>query len=153
MLNKNEYLKFVTALEASLEEDGELTYKRTKEESTTIFNALNKVDPDVSGITKVDIQEGYKFQQFFLKEGLNPLTKPIKLELMKLADSDMETMQGWDAAVVAKAKAAEARMCSAEQRRVMTDAFVRIFEEADQDKDTYLDKSEYFTFCAKMKAF
>ena len=65
----------------------------------------------------------------------------------------METMQGWDAAVVAKAKAAEARMCSAEQRRVMTDAFVRIFEEADQDKDTYLDKSEYFTFCAKMKAF
>lgn len=55
MLNKNEYLKFIASLEASLEKDGELCYKRTKEENTTIYNALNKVDPAVSGITKVDI--------------------------------------------------------------------------------------------------
>lgn len=61
-------------------------------------------------------------------------------------------MAAWDAATVAKAKAAEARMCAPEQRRMMNEAFVRIFEEADADKDTYLDKSEYFTFCAKMKA-
>ena len=65
----------------------------------------------------------------------------------------METMRKWDAATVANAKAAEARMASPEQRNMVTEAFVRIFEEADQDKDTYLDMSEYFTFCAKMKAF
>jgi hypothetical protein len=86
MLNKNEYLKFITSLEAALETDGELCYKRTKEENTTIFNALNKIDSELSGITKVDLQEGYKFQQFFIKEGLDPLTKAIKLELMALAD-------------------------------------------------------------------
>ena len=62
-------------------------------------------------------------------------------------------MAGWDAEAVAKAKAAEARMAGPEQRKMMTDGFIRIFEEADLDKDTYLDMSEYFTFCAKMKAF
>ena len=62
-------------------------------------------------------------------------------------------MRGWDAEAVAKAKAAEARMSSPEQRKMMNDAFVRIFEEADQDQDTYLDLTEYYTFCAKMKAF
>ena len=62
-------------------------------------------------------------------------------------------MRGWDAEAVAKAKAAEQRMSSPEQRKMMNDAFVRIFEEADQDQDTYLDLTEYYTFCAKMKAF
>ena len=37
-------------------------------------------------------------------------------------------MAAWDAATVAKAKAAEARMCAPEQRRMMNEAFVRIFE-------------------------
>lgn len=28
-----------------------------------------------------------------------------------------------------------------------------MFEEADDDKDNYLDKDEYLSFCAKMRAF
>lgn len=35
----------------------------------------------------------------------------------------------------------------------MTEAFERIFKEADADKDKYLNKAEYLDFCEKMKAF
>lgn len=72
-----------------------------------MYNALNKINPEVSGVTKGDLQEAFKYQQFAIQQGLNPLTKEIKAELMVLADEDMETMRGWDAETVAKARAAE----------------------------------------------
>lgn len=54
-LSKSEYRHFIAGLELKVESDGEICYKRTKEDNNTMYNALNKVDPDVSGITKVDI--------------------------------------------------------------------------------------------------
>lgn len=103
----SEYKKFDDALKASLQEDGELSYKRTKDESDAMFAALNKITPEVPGVTKADLQEAFKYAQFFIKRGLNPLTAEIKSELIMLADADLATMRGWDAETVAKAKAAE----------------------------------------------
>ena len=55
LLNRNEYVAFCDAYAKHFEETGELCYKRTFEENTAMFNALNKINPDVSGITKGDI--------------------------------------------------------------------------------------------------
>ena len=35
-----------------------------------MFNALNKVTPEVQGVSKDDLKEGYKFQNFYIKQGL-----------------------------------------------------------------------------------
>ena len=86
LLNRNEYTAFCDSYAKKFEETGELCYKRTVEENTAMFNALNKIHPDVSGISKGDIREGFMFQQYFIKSGLNPLTKEIRFELMLLAD-------------------------------------------------------------------
>ena len=51
--------------------------------------------------------ESFKFQQFIVKQSLNPLTKEIRMELMKLADMDLKAMNDWDAEAISKAKAAE----------------------------------------------
>ena len=37
------------------EENGELCYRKTFDENTTVYNALNKINPDVSGVSKSDI--------------------------------------------------------------------------------------------------
>ena len=72
-----------------------------------MFNALNKIDSDEAGVSKSDLEEGFKFQQFFIKQGLNPLTKEIRVELMVLADNDLVEMLKWSDEVNSKAKAAE----------------------------------------------
>ena len=118
-----------------------------------MYNALNNIDQDIQGVTKGDLQEGFKFQQFFIKQGLDPLTREIRAELMVLADQDLATMRGWDAETVANAKAAEQRLGTAEHRNLMHEAFKKIFRECDVDKDKRLNKAEYLDFCAKMKAF
>ena len=45
MLNRNEYVSFCDAFAKQYEESGELVYKRTHDENTTMFNALNKINP------------------------------------------------------------------------------------------------------------
>ena len=154
LLNRNEYLAFCAASAKRAAEAGELHYQRTKEENTTMFNALDKVTAGVSGVSEDDLREAATFQQLFLRQGLNPLTPEIKALLVELARQDLETMKKWDAETEAKAKAAEERIAKdPEARQEAAAAFQRLFEEADAKKSKHLTKAQYLTFCAKMKAF
>ena len=118
-----------------------------------MFNALNKIDSDEAGVSKSDLEEGFKFQQFFIKQGLNPLTKEIRVELMVLADNDLVEMLKWSDEVNSKAKAAEQELAKPAERAAMVEAFKSNFAEADADNDKYLSQPEYLTFCAKMQSF
>ena len=81
------------------------------------------------------------------------MTPEIKTALATLAHEDFETMKGWDAATMALAKGADAQLSKPEERKAMSEAFKKNFEEADEDQDKYLNQAEYSSFCAKMKAY
>ena len=154
LLNRKEYFAFCTAYAKRFAEAGELCCERTQDDNATFFDALNKVSPDTAGLSKDDIREGFTFQQFFIKQGLNPLTLEIKAELVELAKEDLAAMNKWDAETEAKARAAEERMAAdPEERKEMSAAFQRLFQAADKKKRKHLSKAEYLVFCTKMKAF
>lgn len=98
-----------------------------------------------------NLSDGYRHQQRFIKEALNPLTQEIRNVLMQLANEDLESMKAWPAETIAKAKAAETRLAKPDMRKEMTEGFKKNFEDADADKDSYLSKAEYIDFCAKMR--
>ena len=116
-MNRNEYLAFCTASAKRAAEAGELHYERTKEENTTMFNALDKVTPGVAGVSEMDLRDAATFQNLFLKQGLNPLTPEIKALLIELARTDLETMKKWDTETESKAKEAEERIAKDPEAR------------------------------------
>ena len=80
---------------------------------------------------------------------MEKLSIPLATELKALVEPDIAEIRGWDTDKINAAKQAGIKMQIEENQILAAEEFVKVFEEADADKDGLLDIEEWKAFTRK----